>query len=141
MNGIEFEPGNPFKSFVDFVRFTSRHVLDDRNKRFLDAVVQTSESRKMRMKTGTRLWRAQVGSIQGTIPRLAGKRGFPFPFPLAVDRMKPLSDRALEGRVNPKGIPCLYLSKERETAMREVRPWIGSYVSVSQFTVNRDLCL
>ncbi len=53
--------------------------------------------------------------------------------------MKPLTDRATEGRVNPKGIPCLYLSTDRETAMAETRPWIGSYVSVAHFVVRRDL--
>jgi len=31
--------------------------------------------------------------------------------------MKPLRDRAYEGRVNPKGVPCLYLATDPETAM------------------------
>jgi hypothetical protein len=53
--------------------------------------------------------------------------------------MKPLPDRAAEGRVNPKGLPCLYLSTDRETAMTETRPWIGSLVSVAQFVMCRDL--
>ena len=41
--------------------------------------------------------------------------------------------------MNPKGIPCLYLSTERETAMTEVRPRIGSHVSVAVFVTVRDL--
>jgi hypothetical protein len=53
--------------------------------------------------------------------------------------MKPLSYRAHEGRVNPKGIPCLYLSDDRDTAMTETRPWIGSCVSVGQFVIVREL--
>ncbi len=48
---------------------------------------------------------------------------------------------AREGRINPKGIPCLYLSNDRDTAMSEVRPWIGSHISVGQFKVLRDLTL
>ena len=59
--------------------------------------------------------------------------------PLPEERMKPLATRAFEGRVNPKGIPCLYCSTDMETAMTETRPWIGSYVSVAQFSVLGDL--
>jgi RES domain-containing protein len=55
--------------------------------------------------------------------------------------MKPLPDRASEGRVNPKGIPCLYCSTDKKTAMTETRPWIGSYVTVAQFEVLKDLRL
>lgn len=53
--------------------------------------------------------------------------------------MRPLHDRAYEGRVNPKGIPCLYLATTRQVAMSEVRPWLGSVVSVARFEVQCDL--
>jgi len=53
--------------------------------------------------------------------------------------MKPLCDRAREGRANPKGIPYLYLATHQDTAIAEVRPWIGSHVSVAQFTLKRDV--
>ena len=53
--------------------------------------------------------------------------------------MKPLPDKAYDGRANPKGIPCLYLATRKETALSEVRPWIGSYVSVGQFKILRDV--
>jgi RES domain-containing protein len=53
--------------------------------------------------------------------------------------MKPLRDRAREGRANPKGIPYLYLATREETAVAEVRPWIGSYVSIAQFVLKRNV--
>jgi len=52
-----------------------------------------------------------------------------------------LADRAREGRVNPKGIPCLYCAKDKETAMSEVRPWIGSYITVSEVMTLQPLML
>jgi hypothetical protein len=55
--------------------------------------------------------------------------------------MKPLPDRATEGRANPKGIPYLYLSTSQETAIAEVRPWLDSLLSVAQFKTVRDLTL
>jgi len=62
---------------------------------------------------------------------------FPCPFPYA--RMKPLSDSATEGRANPKGIPCLYVATDKETAMSEVRPWLGAILSVAIFKLPKDL--
>ena len=58
---------------------------------------------------------------------------------LPMERMKPLKDRAVEGRANPKGIPYLYLATNRETALAEVRPWIGSLISVGAFEILREL--
>jgi len=44
-------------------------------------------------------------------------------------------------RANPKGIPVLYLSTRAETAMSEVRPWIGLLVSCAVFETTRELRL
>jgi hypothetical protein len=53
--------------------------------------------------------------------------------------MKPPLGMATEGRVNARGRPCLYLATHRESAIGEVRPWVGSYVSVGVFEVIRDM--
>nr|WP_267877655.1 RES domain-containing protein [Massilia frigida] len=63
----------------------------------------------------------------------------PAPFP--AKRMKPLSNAAHEGRVNPKGIPCLYVANDRETAMSEVRPGVGAELSLAQLVLNREITL
>ena len=72
---------------------------------------------------------------------LGGVTEYQTPHPFGFQRMLPLLDRATEGRVNPKGIPCIYFSLGKETAMSEVRPWIGSYISVAQFETVRELQL
>ena len=59
--------------------------------------------------------------------------------PSAQKRMKPLEDRAKEGRANPAGIPVLYLASCQQTAISEVRPWIGTELSLAQFKIARDL--
>ena len=61
------------------------------------------------------------------------------PAAYSPERMKPLQDRAAEGRANSKGIPVLYLSTHRKTAMSEVRPWLGSLVSCAHFKTTRAL--
>jgi len=133
-----FESWSDFGTFADRVRRESRHILDSTGTRFLKAVIKTSAKRARTIKKGEVLWRAQLGhdwrpeTIHGGIKvRVA--------MPYSKSRMVPLPDRATEGRVNAKGIPCLYLSTERKTAMSEVRPWIGSYLSVAQFRILRNL--
>ena len=46
-----------------------------------------------------------------------------------------------EGRVNPKGIPCLYLAEDHTTAINEVRPWGESFVTVAESVTRRELRL
>ena len=56
-------------------------------------------------------------------------------------RMMPLRDRAGDGRVNPRGIPCLYMATDDATAVSEVRPAIGAYVTVAVMKCLRELKL
>jgi RES domain len=53
--------------------------------------------------------------------------------------MKPIPEKVTDGRVNPRGIAHLYLATDKNTACAEVRPWLGSYVSLGQFQTKRDL--
>jgi hypothetical protein len=53
--------------------------------------------------------------------------------------MKPLANRAREGRANSKGIPVIYLADDVPTAVAEVRPWVGAYVSVGTFRIVRPV--
>lgn len=138
-----FESWKQYSEFSYFVMRSARHVRDAKNQRFLDTVVQTSAKRESVIEKGTVLWRAQLDHKVRTRKPLDGKRqeidSFDARIPCSPKRMIPQPDRANEGRVNPKGIPCLYLSTDRDTAMAETRPWIGSYVTVARFSVIRDL--
>jgi hypothetical protein len=55
--------------------------------------------------------------------------------------MIPLAYKAKEGRVNPKGISCLYVAESDRVALSEVRPWVGSVVSIAEITILKDLYL
>jgi hypothetical protein len=105
--------------------------------RFLKTVLATSESRKVTLKRDHIFWRAQLSNAWREQEHDGETYEFPCPHPAA--RMKPLRGQASEGRANAKGIPCLYLATRKETAMSEVRPWVGSYVSVGQFKLLRDI--
>jgi len=53
--------------------------------------------------------------------------------------MKPQADRATEGRVNPKGVPCLYGARDLATAVAEVRPAKNEIVTVAVFKATKNL--
>lgn len=60
--------------------------------------------------------------------------------PLDRDQMgAPPLGQARSGRVNPEGIPYLYLADSIATAIAEVRPWKGATISVAEFQVTKPL--
>jgi hypothetical protein len=143
-----------FKDRVGFLKFkravasNTRYVRDAKVQEFLDAVCQTSrkDEHVRTIAAGTRLWRAVLGfSPRKKLVRIDDGSGMPLKIPVRLPhnkgRMKPQPKRAKEGRVNPKGIPVLYLTTDPETAIGEVRPWIGAYVSVGCFEVCQELKL
>ena len=140
-----FTSRKDYWEFARHVKTTSRYLRDEHSTRFLEAVLETSATRHLAAPAGTGLWRAQLGPVPG-MESITDEHGIEIdaierPEPYSACRMKPQGDRAQEGRVNAKGIPCLYLANNRDTAMLETRPWVGSYVSVAKFVTSRDLLL
>jgi hypothetical protein len=127
-----------YQQFAESIRTRWRYGTDPEQGTFLRALIETSVARQQVIGGGSKLWRAQLGHGWSPADDLSGEEQ---PAPLGIERMKPRRDRARarEGRANPKGIPCLYLATHQDTAIAEVRPWIGSYVSIGQFALKRDV--
>ena len=131
---------NSWRSYIDFQRSVMRdrrYIPSSETEEFLNAVRATAGDRSTHLKKGSIFWRAQLGHTWRKEGK--GDDSFEVPSALALSRMKPLVGRASEGRANPKGIPVLYLANTMETAAAEVRPWIGSYISLAQFETNYKL--
>jgi hypothetical protein len=133
-----------FKSWLEYLRFEhavkrrSRYVREAEGDDFLKAVLASAGKRVETLPAGGFVWRAQLGHDMEPVFQ-DGEHIDNRPIPYPPDRMKPLRDRAKEGRANPRGIPCLYVATSRDTALAEVRPWIGSLISVAQFRIRREL--
>jgi hypothetical protein len=135
-----FRSADAYWHFARAVTRSTRYVRDSQTNEFLDTLVRQASDRVDVVPARSILWRAQ--RHHGWEPVRAGSEVVDeAPAPSPPERMKPLRDRAREGRANPKGIPYLYVSTHRETASAEVRPWIGSFVSVAQFRTARELRL
>jgi len=130
----EFPSWRSYWDFCNSILHRSRFFREESAERFLAVVLETSKGRGHNLPAGSILWRAQLGYDWEPLGENS-KHIDDIPCPLSSLRMKPLRDEAFEGRVNPKGIPYLYLATERDTAMMEVRPWVGSFISVGQFKI------
>jgi len=59
--------------------------------------------------------------------------------PWQQKEMKPIPNWQGEGRANPRGIPSLYVANTPDTALAEIRPWLGAKISVARLDLERDL--
>ena len=134
----QFDSWQSYWTFERAVKRQNRYFRNDVIEEFLQTVLETSEKRKRKLPKKSYLWRAQLG--HGSEPYYQDDEyidDIPAPYP--PERMTPLINEAPEGRANPKGISYLYTATTKETAMAEVRPWIGSLISVGQFETNREM--
>jgi RES domain-containing protein len=101
-------------------------------------VLDTSAARTETIPALTRVARAQIAFDWQPID-IGGGEIEEVPAPCGPSRMMPRASIASEGRANAKGIPVLYTATHRETAIAEVRPWLGLYVTVALIRIKRDL--
>ena len=55
------------------------------------------------------------------------------------DMGAPPKGRAGHGRLNPIGIPYLYVASQKDVAVCEVRPWVGCWLTVADFTLKKNI--
>ena len=134
-----FKSWRSYHSFAFNVMRKNRYVFPKEIDNFLNTVSATSENRRFRIRKGKTFWRAQHGYTLTRIQQ--DSQEFEVEGPRPQERMKPLRQSAREGRINPKGIPCLYLGSDKDTAMAKVRRWLGEYISVAQFKTNKNLSI
>ena len=137
---MSFKSRQCYWEFCREVTQGSRSIHSEAVKDFLSNVLKTSQDRVEPVSSGSIFWRAQEGSDEKPV-FLDDERVRYDPIPFPNERMKPLQEQASEGRVNPEGIPCLYLATDEKTAMAEVRPWLRSRISVGKFETVKELKL
>jgi hypothetical protein len=136
-------------SYHHWVKTTPRPVPDTLVGEFLKTVLATAENRLETIPAGRTLFRAQRGSIIATVAQMEAddphadeadhyeievEREAPLP----AERMIPKAEAVCEGRVNRKGFPCIYLASTASAAIAEMRPWVGSHVTLAEFETMRD---
>jgi len=137
---IEFNNPNDWSNFCSYIKKENRFVLGDYWKDFFNVLKHTAKKRKNVIKKKSVLCRARIGfnevlneETENGIPdlRMWAYRKH------QIGATPPAKSK--NGRINPKGISYLYLSSDKTTAIKEVRPLIKETVSVGFFKANTDL--
>lgn len=132
-----FKSENAYWEFASAVLRRSRYVRDSAAEAFLATLLEQASAKVQVIPVGSVLYRAQLGHDWTYVDE--GAADCEQPIGLPPERMKPRRDRAVEGRANPKGIPYLYVATRRDTALAEVRPWVGARISCAELKAARDL--
>lgn len=126
--GLPFKDLGAWEQFVTGLRWENRFTLSERPAQFIDAVIQYAREHKaLKLPSETKLFRARVNDVSEPSK------------PFALEEMgAPPRGRSAHGRLNPKGIPYLYLASNELTAISEVRPWVGCKLTVAEFQLCKD---
>jgi hypothetical protein len=130
-----------FKSWLSYSGFSSKtsarpqDPLDNNSREFLASILDTCKTKVRKLSAGTMVWRAQAGSHNVASPDFHIDERVPYTF----KRMKPDAEHSSDGRANTKGIPCLYVAADAETAIHEIRPWPSLVVSLGKLKLVREL--
>lgn len=135
----EFASWDSYNKFAWSVRRERRYIRTDVTDSFLQTVRATIRDRDVELEKGSIFFRAQQGIDWHQRKDDDGIVIDEEPVGFGAERMKPLYNQAREGRSNPTEIPALYLGTNEQTAISEVRPWVGADISVAQFQLQRTL--
>lgn len=135
---MEFKTWNAYDKFAYTVKYLNRNIFSEDLKDFLETLYATSERRLKTIAEGEYLYRSQLG-CDFVDKKINGETIHGVEFPFGKMRMLPRSRQAREGRANSKGIPVLYTSDNKNTALAEARPWLGSIISLAYLEVKKEL--
>jgi len=136
----EFKSWRSYQDFARAVKYQNRYIRDPDVEEFLQTLLFITKGRKKRIPKGKLFWRAQLGYCLEPV-EVDGEHVDDLPRAFRFDRMTPFRGAATEGRANPKGIPYLYVATQKDTALSEVRPWLGSLISLAQVKTLRDIVI
>lgn len=117
-----------WQKFVVGLKRENRFTLSDEPARFVELLIEYAKKHKsVKLSSGTHLYRARINEITESYK------------PIAIENMgAPPIHLAGHGRLNPRGIPYLYLASDKLTAVSEVRPWINCHITVAKFVLSAD---
>ena len=110
------------------LKFENRFSLDDDTEKFVSSLLKYgAEHKSVTLNTETLLFRARINDDENR------KATFP------ISKMgAPPRHLVGHGRLNPIGIPYLYLASGKTTAISEVRPWVGCGLTVAAFSLVKE---
>lgn len=136
-----FTSHSAYRDFAEAAIKRRRYIPDGTIGPFLQGIRRTIGAREEVLDKGGFIYRAQIGSDWRHEEIPEEDVYIDEPTPLSPKRMLPDPEHVGNGRANPDGIAYFYGASDLDTAIAEVRPWVGAEVSVGIFQIVRDLSL
>lgn len=130
-----FESADAYWAFARTVINDRRWIMPPSGEQFLKTVRTTASGRARIIHAGCRFVRAQRGTDLET-----RDDGTEWEHPHPAKRLIPNAKYISKGgRANPAGFAYLYLATDPETAMAEMRPWVGESITLGMFETVESL--
>lgn len=126
-----------FSRFREELRNNRRYFRTEWSSDYLEAIKHTCKDRIITIAKDTDLWRSRQGGSEMPIS----------PDDTTIveyscnEMTAPPPNLSQASRIGVKGIPVLYLSSDKDTAMSEVRPCKGQRVSLAKVCLTKDLTI
>ena len=126
---------NDYRQFREELQNECRYFRTDWASGYLGALKHTCKKRIITITQDTELWRSRLeGSLVPCSPDDMAIEAY------SCDEMAaPPASLSHASRIGVAGIPVLYLSSDKNTAMSEVRPWKDQPVSLAEVHPTKDL--
>ena len=146
MSSSTFESEFDWDNFCQYIICKNRYILKNKWSKFVSTILDTALARQEVIYDSDCFFRARIDKKKQLVAEKYNKQGELEGYKLQPFSEKeigmPPSEKATAGRVNPKGISCLYLSSCRETALLEARSWIAQTIMIAEFEIlNKLKCI
>lgn len=128
MSEDAFKAYNAYNEFVKKIKHENRFFIEEKFKSIFDEIIIECKDIVPKNKM---LYRARIHDFKD-------RKGKVEPYE-SKDIGMPPKDKAVNGRVNPKGINYLYLSDDKDTIISEVHPREDNYITIGSFLAQKDL--
>ena len=117
-----------FVRWADHLRRVDRFHLREDDEQLVERIVDYSiQHRSHELAAGQSLYRVRINGIDEREAKPLSEMG------------APPAHLARPGRMNPLGIPYLYVALDQATAIAEVRSWVGALLSVARLAPQQTL--
>ncbi len=124
------------EDFFTYIPEVSSSELDSDWVDFIDKIKRTAVARKQTLNKDQGFYRARIldeKKIEVHNHMLKGNY-------LPKEKLgAPPRKESQAGRINSKGVPCLYLADEVNTAIAEIKPHLGAHINVAKFELIRNI--
>lgn len=126
---MKIEASKFFLEIDNHLRTKNRFSLPENCECRVNVFCQFYIDNLTELNAGTEYFRARIWSFSQTV-------SFPH-----TEMGAPPAHLVGSGRINPEGIPYLYGTSSCQSAVSEVRPWVGAHISVARFITLKNLKL